>query len=69
MTIKLDPSPSHTVVIVCDQCPWWAAIRFGMDAAHGCAIDHEKSQHPGEKQARKAAWNWRNTHADTPMIR
>ena len=58
--IKLDPSPSKTVVIVCDQCPWWSAIRFGMEQAHECAVSHEKRHHPGTEQARVAARRWRS---------
>lgn len=57
--IKLDPSPSKTVVIVCTSCPYWSAIRFGMGDAHECAVNHEKQHHPGTMQARDAAKKWR----------
>lgn len=57
--IKLDPSPSHTVVIVCDECPHWSAIRFGLDAGHECAVNHEKTYHHESRQARNAARQWR----------
>lgn len=59
MTIKLDRSTSDTVVIVCTRCPWWSAIRFGLEQAHTCATTHEKSEHPGVTQAREAARKWR----------
>ncbi len=65
MTIKLDPSPSHTVVIVCDECPHWSAIRFGLAAGHDCAAAHEKLHHPASKQARNARHKWRQRHTET----
>ncbi len=57
--IRLDPSPSKTVVITCDECAFWSAIRFGMEAAHDCACDHERRVHPNRFQARNAAQRWR----------
>lgn len=57
--IKLDPSPSKTVVIVCTVCAYWSAIRFGMSDAHDCAVGHEKQCHPDSMQAREAARKWR----------
>lgn len=63
--ISLDRSTSNTVVITCSGCPFWSAIRYGMTAAHECAVNHEKTYHPGIKQARKAAWAWHDRHPAT----
>lgn len=63
--IKLDASPSHTVVITCDECPFWSAIRFGKEAGHECAVSHEKQFHPGQMQARDAFKKWRKRHGVT----
>lgn len=63
--IRLDPSPSKTVVIVCDECPHWSAIRFGMNEAHEAAIHHEKMYHPGILKARQRAWIWRKRNGVT----
>lgn len=65
MTIKLDPSPSKTVVIVCDECPHWSAIRFGVEAAYECAVGHEKLHHPGSVHARDAFKKWRKRRRTT----
>lgn len=62
--IKLDASPSRTVVIVCDECPHWSALRFGMDEAHTCAVNHEKDHHTDSKQAREAARKWRRARRE-----
>lgn len=56
--IHLDKSPSKTVVITCDECPHWAAIRFGMHEAHAAACHHETTLHPGEQTARQTARKW-----------
>lgn len=63
--IRLDPSPSNTVVIVCDKCPHWSAIRFGMASAHECAVNHEKTFHHRSEQARDAARKWRQRNTAT----
>ncbi|MGG7509430.1 hypothetical protein [Plantibacter sp. YIM 135249] len=68
MTIKLDPSPSQTVVILCTECDFWSAVRFGYEEAHRCAADHERQQHPGVTQARDAAAKYRSRHADDSSI-
>ena len=65
MTIKLDPSESKTVVIQCTECPHWSAIRYGLDEAHKCAVNHELTAHPKSRKARKAAWYWQNKQAAT----
>lgn len=63
--IKLDASTSNTVVIVCDACPFWSAIRYGMEQAHECAEHHESVSHPGEQRARQTARKWRQSHGLT----
>lgn len=63
--IKLDPSPSGTVVITCTVCTFWSAIRFGREQAHECAANHEATFHPGEQRARQTARGWRSRHAVT----
>ncbi len=63
MAIKIDPSPSQTAVVQCDDCPHWSAIRFGMREAHNCAADHERTFHHESKNARHAARDWKRRHA------
>lgn len=43
-----------SVVVKCDQCPWWYG--FGFDRLHGWTVarNHEQSVHPGDSQAAKA---------------
>lgn len=50
MGIKLDFT-KESVVIICDKCPSWRAIRAGRTAAWAAAAEHEKASHDGEKQA------------------
>jgi len=50
MGIKLDFT-QESVVIVCDKCPSFRALRVGRVAAWAAAADHERSAHDGEKQA------------------
>jgi hypothetical protein len=63
MTIKLDKSTS-SVVVKCTDCPYWYG--FGFDIEHGWRVGaaHEKSIHPGEKQAQANLVNARK-HAAT----
>jgi len=50
MAIKLDFT-SESVVIVCDKCPSYRAVRVGRVPAWAAAADHERAAHDGEKQA------------------
>lgn len=50
MGIKLDFT-KESVVIVCDKCPSWRALRTGRTAAWAAAAEHEKAAHDGEQQA------------------
>jgi hypothetical protein len=50
MAIRLDFT-QETVVVVCDKCPSWRALRVGRTAAWGAASQHEKDAHEGERQA------------------
>jgi hypothetical protein len=50
MAIKLDFT-NESVVVVCDKCPGFRALRIGRTAAWGAAADHERAAHEGEKQA------------------
>ncbi|MFJ2370873.1 hypothetical protein [Microbacterium sp. NPDC087665] len=63
MAIKIDPSPSETAVIQCDDCPHWSAVRFGCCEAHRCAVDHEKTFHADSETARWAARKHAQRHA------
>lgn len=43
-----------SVVVRCDECPWWYG--FGFDRIHGWTVgrDHELRVHPGYTQAASA---------------
>ncbi|HXG71276.1 MAG TPA: hypothetical protein VNJ04_11790 [Gemmatimonadaceae bacterium] len=63
MSIHLDASTSRTVVITCTDCPYWAAIRFGMTEAHSAATNHERLLHAESENARRAARMYAARHA------
>jgi hypothetical protein len=50
MAVRLDFT-QETVVVVCDKCPSWRALRVGRTAAWAAASQHEKAAHEGEQQA------------------
>lgn len=50
MAIKLDFT-QETVVVICDKCPSFRALRLGRTAAWAAAAEHERAAHEGEKQA------------------
>lgn len=50
MAIRLDFT-SISVVVVCDACPEWRALRGSRIAAWAAARDHEKEAHEGQRQA------------------
>lgn len=50
MAIRLDFT-NESVVVVCDSCPHWRALRRGRVAAWEAARDHEKEAHEGQRQA------------------
>lgn len=52
--IKLDRSPS-SVVVVCDDCPWWFAFAFTYDDAERRACTHEENVHPDSTNMRDRA--------------
>lgn len=54
MAIRLDFT-SLSVVIVCDKCPHWRALRYDRVSAWAAAKDHEADAHEGERQA-SLAW-------------
>lgn len=45
-------SPIHfdrsnpSVIILCDLCPHWRALRLSLAAARECAANHEHDHHP-----------------------
>jgi len=43
--IKLDRG-GRSVVITCDECPHWAAVRTNLVEARECAANHEHMMHP-----------------------
>lgn len=53
MSIRLDCT-RVTIVIVCDECDFWRAMRFTKLDAWECAAAHEKRVHPGAVQAQNA---------------
>lgn len=52
--IKLDRSPS-SVLVVCDDCPWWHSFAFDYDDAEKRAIRHEENVHPTSTNMRDRA--------------
>lgn len=64
--IRFDVS-DRSVVIVCDDCPWWQALRLTLREARECAADHERQQHPGldvHQAARRQRIVYARRHAD-----
>jgi hypothetical protein len=54
MSLRYDRS-WNSVVIVCDQCPHWSAVRLTMPAAYEAGEAHEVSVHGVEPTAARAA--------------
>ena len=50
MALRLDFS-QYSVVIVCDDCPEWRAVRTDRVSAWAAAAAHEKDSHDGQRQA------------------
>ena len=50
MAIRLDFT-QETVVVICDKCPSWRALRVGRTAAWAAAAQHEQAAHEGARQA------------------
>jgi len=52
--IKLDSS-SSSVLVVCDDCPWWFSFAFEYDDAEKRAVRHEENVHPDSTHMRDRA--------------
>lgn len=50
MAIRIDFS-SESVVVVCDKCPHWRALRDSRVTAWAAAAEHERDAHDGQQQA------------------
>lgn len=50
MAIRIDFS-SVSVVVVCDKCPHWRALRETRVSAWEAAAEHERESHDGQQQA------------------
>lgn len=50
MAIRIDFS-SESVVVVCDKCPQWRALRGDRVTAWAAAAEHEREAHDGQQQA------------------
>ena len=50
MAIRLDFT-QISVVVICDKCPEWRALRGDRVTAWAAARDHEQDAHKGERQA------------------
>lgn len=50
MAIRLDFT-SESVVVICDKCPEWRALRQGRVSAWNAAAAHERDSHEGQRQA------------------
>lgn len=59
MSIRLDCT-RVTVVILCDECEFWRAMRFTKLEAWEAAAAHEKRTHPGAVQAQNALSKFRS---------
>ena len=66
------PSPIHidrggrSVVITCDECTYWSAVRTNITEARECAANHEKTMHPGSDthgSARRMRKQYARQHA------
>lgn len=53
MPIRVD-STKHTHVVYCTDCPSWAALRLSKLDGLVRANEHERTVHPGQKQASTA---------------
>lgn len=59
---------SHpSVVIMCDLCPHWRALRLSLDSARECAANHERDLHPDldQHQHARRQRDYARRHADT----
>lgn len=52
-----------TVLIKCNDCPWWHALRFTREEAWRAGRDHETNVHPGSKQATAVLAHYEIRHA------
>lgn len=59
--IKLDRG-GRSVVITCEECPHWSAVRTNLDEARECAANHEQLMHP-ERDTHGSARRMRNQYA------
>lgn len=54
MAVRLDFT-KHSIVAVCDRCPFWRVIALNRAEAWRHAAAHERAVHPGnDQQAQKA---------------
>lgn len=69
--IRFDRSV-RTVVILCDECTHWRALRLSMTDARECAAEHERQFHPEHTQhqdARRQRSAYARRHAEhTPEM-
>lgn len=54
----------HSVVVTCDECPWWSAFAFDREEGWTTARRHELQFHEGDLQAAKALGNLLRKLAD-----
>lgn len=50
MAIRLDFT-NESVVVICDKCPQWRALRQDRITAWAAATEHERDSHEGQRQA------------------
>lgn len=53
MTLRLDYT-QYSVVVLCNDCPWWTAFAFDRTEGWTIAARHEQRTHPDQTQARVA---------------
>ena len=64
--ITLDRA-SRSVVVTCELCPHWAAVRLNLEEARECAANHERDHHPDldtHGSARRMRRQYARRHAE-----
>jgi hypothetical protein len=59
--IQLDATPI-SVVVTCDECPYWHAFAWTRAEGWAAAARHEQIVHPGRVDAQRAASKYRGRH-------
>lgn len=63
MAARLDRSTT-SIVVWCQRCPGYSALRFSEGGAYDEAVSHEQAAHPELNTAMNARSQWRNNPAN-----